>query len=309
MRDDWGGLIAKLNQNKTIFVTGGLGFIGSNLIRKLLGMTSFEVVNLDKISYASNIETLKDIDSLDRYHFIHGDICDRKLVESIFRQYTPNIVMHLAAESHVDRSIDDPINFLSSNIFGTMSLLEEAKIFYHKLQQDEKKDFIFHHISTDEVYGSISGSELFTEEHPYNPSSPYAASKASSDHLVRAWHKTFHLPVVVTNCSNNYGPYQFPEKLIPLMILNALNGRELPIYGSGDQIRDWLFVDDHVDALILAALEGKPGETYNIGGNEERSNIEVVTKICFLMQDLKPLRYFILFIKFRFLKFELKQKT
>ncbi|EGR7968613.1 dTDP-glucose 4,6-dehydratase [Vibrio vulnificus] len=266
--------------SKTIFVTGGAGFIGSALVRFLINETNHTVVNFDKLTYAGNLESLKSVEANERYHFVQGDICNRTLVTSVFNQYQPDFIMHLAAESHVDRSIDGPGEFIQTNIVGTYELLEAARGYYASLSDDKKAAFRFHHISTDEVYGDLGETGLFTEETPYEPSSPYSASKAASDHLVRAWHRTYNLPVVLTNCSNNYGPYHFPEKLIPLVILNALEGKQLPIYGDGKQVRDWLFVEDHARALYKVVTEGALGETYNIGGFNEKQNIEVVTTIC-----------------------------
>ncbi|RTR38257.1 dTDP-glucose 4,6-dehydratase [Shewanella canadensis] len=269
-----------ISRNETILVTGGAGFIGSALIRFLINETSHRVINLDKLTYAGNLESLSSIESNERYHFILGDICDRPLVDNVIKQYRPDIIMHLAAESHVDRSIDGPDEFIQTNILGTYTLLEASRTYLTELEGSKQQDFRFHHISTDEVYGDLGETGLFTEQSPYNPSSPYSASKAASDHLVRAWCRTFQLPVVITNCSNNYGPYQFPEKLIPLMILNALEGKPLPVYGDGKQIRDWLYVDDHARALYKVATDGKSGSTYNIGGYNEKQNIEVITTIC-----------------------------
>ena len=273
--------------SKIFLITGGAGFIGSALIRHIINHTSDKVLNIDKLTYAGNLDSLKSIESSERYKFEKVDICDPKKLKYIFDKYTPDIVIHLAAESHVDRSIDSPSDFIHSNILGTYNLLEQAKSFWTKLNKAKKNSFRFHHVSTDEVYGDLEGSEgLFTEETSYSPSSPYSASKASSDHLVRAWHRTFGVPIIITNCSNNYGPYQFPEKLIPHVIISALNGKPLPIYGKGNQIRDWLYVDDHVRALVLVANEGKVGETYNIGGHNEKQNIEVVHAICNLLDEL-----------------------
>jgi dTDP-glucose 4,6-dehydratase len=272
--------------SKTIFITGGAGFIGSALVRFLINETENVVVNFDKLTYAGNLESLKYIESNDRYHFVQGDICDKETVASVLEQYQPEYIMHLAAESHVDRSIDGPGDFIETNIVGTYSLLEAARVFYVSLSESKKSRFRFHHISTDEVYGDLGETGLFTEETSYDPSSPYSASKAASDHLVRAWHRTYQLPVVVTNCSNNYGSYHFPEKLIPLIILNALEGKALPVYGDGKQIRDWLYVDDHARALYKVVSEGKLGETYNIGGFNEKQNIEVVNTICNHLNDL-----------------------
>jgi dTDP-glucose 4,6-dehydratase len=272
--------------SKTIFITGGAGFIGSALVRFLINETENVVVNFDKLTYAGNLESLKSIESNDRYHFVLGDICDKEKVASVLAQYQPAYIMHLAAESHVDRSIDGPGEFIETNIVGTYALLEAARKFYVSLSDAKKAEFRFHHISTDEVYGDLGETGLFKEETSYDPSSPYSASKAASDHLVRAWHRTYQLPVVVTNCSNNYGSYHFPEKLIPLIILNALDGKALPIYGDGKQVRDWLYVDDHARALYKVVSEGKLGETYNIGGFNEKQNIEVVNTICNHLNEL-----------------------
>ena len=270
-------------------ITGGAGFIGSAVIRNIINNTSDSVLNLDKLTYAGNLESLADVSGSRRYEFIHGDVCDRALLGNIFSKYKPDIVMHLAAESHVDRSIDGPGEFIQTNIVGTYALLEEARNYWFSLNDKKKQNFRFHHVSTDEVYGDLEVDEgLFTEETSYAPSSPYSASKASSDHLVRAWHRTYKLPILITNCSNNYGPYQFPEKLIPLIILNALEGKDLPIYGNGKQIRDWLYVDDHARALLHAALNGEVGETYNIGGHNEMKNIDVVKTVCSILDELSP---------------------
>ena len=266
--------------SKTIFVTGGAGFIGSALVRYLINETDNTVINFDKLTYAGNLESLKSIESNSRYTFVQGDICDRAKLDSILTLHQPDYIMHLAAESHVDRSIDGPGEFIETNVVGTYSLLEAARSYYVSLADEKKSTFRFHHISTDEVYGDLGATGLFTEETSYDPSSPYSASKAASDHLVRAWHRTYQLPVVVTNCSNNYGSYHFPEKLIPLIILNALDGKALPIYGDGKQVRDWLYVDDHARALYKVVSEGNVGETYNIGGFNEKQNIEVVNTIC-----------------------------
>ncbi len=271
-----------------IIVTGGAGFIGSAVLRHLMSNTEHEVINIDKLTYAGNLESLADIAAHPRYHFEQMDICDAVAVASVFAAFKPDAVMHLAAESHVDRSIDGPASFIHTNIVGTYSLLEMAKTYWSELDTEKKHRFRFHHISTDEVYGSLGTTGLFTEQSSYQPNSPYSASKASSDHLVRAWHTTYGLPIVITNCSNNYGPYQFPEKLIPLIILNALQGKPLPIYGKGDQIRDWLYVDDHARALYLCMTEGKAGETYNIGGHNEKTNLEVVKSVCALLDELQP---------------------
>lgn len=272
-----------------ILVTGGAGFIGSAVIRHIIHNTDDEVLNIDKLTYAGNLESLKEIDQNPRYTFQQIDICDKEALEQAFNSFQPNLVMHLAAESHVDRSIDGPAEFINTNIVGTYHLLEVARQYWQTLDDLDKKQFKFHHISTDEVYGDLEGTaDSFTESTPYAPSSPYSASKASSDHLVRAWHRTYGFPILVTNCSNNYGPYHFPEKLIPLVILNALDGKALPIYGKGNQIRDWLFVEDHARALYKVVTEGKIGETYNIGGHNEKQNIEVVKTICHILDELKP---------------------
>jgi dTDP-glucose 4,6-dehydratase len=267
-----------------ILVTGGAGFIGSAVVRYILQHTSDSVINLDKLTYAGNLESLESVAQNPRYHFEKVDICDRSEVKRVFATHKPDIIMHLAAESHVDRSIDSPADFIHTNILGTYTLLEVAREY-----QQTHPNFRFHHISTDEVYGDLHDQKsLFTEETPYAPSSPYSASKASSDHLVRAWARTFKLNTVITNCSNNYGPYHFPEKLIPHMILNALHGKALPVYGDGQQIRDWLYVEDHARALYLVATKGQLGETYNIGGHNEKKNLEVVQMICDELQKLRP---------------------
>jgi dTDP-glucose 4,6-dehydratase len=272
-----------------ILVTGGAGFIGSAVIRHIIQNTKDSVVNLDKLTYAGNLESLKDIADSDRYVFEQVDICNADELAKVFTEYQPDAVMHLAAESHVDRSIDGPAEFIQTNIMGTYILLEAARSYWNELPEDRKSVFRFHHISTDEVYGDLEGPEdLFTEETSYAPSSPYSASKASSDHLVRAWQRTYGFPTVVTNCSNNYGPFHFPEKLIPLVILNALEGKALPIYGKGNQVRDWLYVEDHARALYKVVTEGEIGETYNIGGHNEKQNIEVVHSICDLLEELVP---------------------
>jgi len=270
-------------------ITGGAGFIGSAMIRHIINNTDHSVINIDKLTYAGNLESLESIETSEKYVFEHVDICDTDKIERIFNQYQPDIVMHLAAESHVDRSIDGPYQFIQTNIVGTYVLLEKARNYWSRLEGDKKNKFRFHHVSTDEVYGDLEDkNSLFTENTSYDPSSPYSASKASSDHLVRAWQRTFSLPTVITNCSNNYGPYQFPEKLIPLIIINALKGKELPIYGDGKQIRDWLYVDDHVKALLHVSLTGITGETYNIGGYNEMQNIEVVKMVCSILDQLSP---------------------
>lgn len=272
-----------------ILVTGGAGFIGSAVIRHVIDNTEDSVVNVDKLTYAGNLESLESIVESERYHFENVDICDRNELDRVFSEYQPDAVMHLAAESHVDRSIDGPADFIETNIVGTYTLLEAARAYWNALSEDRKDNFRFHHISTDEVYGDLEGTDdLFTETTSYSPSSPYSASKASSDHLVRAWLRTYGLPTIVTNCSNNYGPFHFPEKLIPLMILNALDGKSLPVYGDGMQIRDWLYVEDHASALYKVVTEGVVGETYNIGGHNEKANIEVVKTICSLLEELVP---------------------
>ena len=271
-----------------IFVTGGAGFIGSAVIRLLIEETDHTVVNVDKLTYAGNLESLHEVDSHENYHFEQVDICDQSGIETLFSKYRPNAVMHLAAESHVDRSITGAADFINTNINGTFILLEVARQYWSGLDKAGQKDFRFHHISTDEVYGSLDDGGMFTEATAYDPSSPYSASKAASDHLVRAWHRTYGMPVLLTNCSNNYGPYQFPEKLIPLIILNALQGKPLPIYGEGNQVRDWLYVEDHARALFKVLQEGEVGETYNIGGHNEKTNLEVVTTICGILDELVP---------------------
>jgi dTDP-glucose 4,6-dehydratase len=273
-----------------ILITGGAGFIGSALVRNILQNSNDSVVNLDALTYAGNLESIPADLMSDRYAFEQVDICNFADVASVFAQHKPDAVMHLAAESHVDRSIDGPAAFMQTNIMGTFNLLEAARSYWSKLPNNKKSAFRFHHISTDEVYGDLEGTnDLFTEETSYEPSSPYSASKASSDHLVRAWHRTYGLPVIVTNCSNNYGPYHFPEKLVPHVILNALAGKPLPVYGDGSQIRDWLYVEDHARALYKVVSEGKIGETYNIGGHNEKKNIEVVETLCAILDELKPI--------------------
>lgn len=288
-----------MEEQRTILVTGGAGFIGSAVIRHLISDTHHSVVNVDKLTYAGNLESLKSIKGKARYAFEQVDICDATELKRLFNEHQPDIVMHLAAESHVDRSIDGPGEFIHTNIIGTFTLLEQARAYWNELAGDKKANFKFHHISTDEVYGDLPHPDevgdstlqlpLFTEDTSYAPSSPYSASKAGSDHLVRAWQRTYGLPTLVTNCSNNYGPYHFPEKLVPLIILNALEGKSLPVYGSGNQIRDWLYVEDHARALVVAATKGKVGETYNIGGHNEKQNIEVVKAICEILDELVPL--------------------
>jgi dTDP-glucose 4,6-dehydratase len=273
-----------------ILITGGAGFIGSAVVRNILQNSNDSVVNLDALTYAGNVESIPADLMSDRYAFEQVDICNFADVASVFAQHKPDAVMHLAAESHVDRSIDGPAAFMQTNIMGTFNLLEAARSYWSKLPDDKKSAFRFHHISTDEVYGDLEGTnDLFTEETSYEPSSPYSASKASSDHLVRAWHRTYGLPIIVTNCSNNYGPYHFPEKLVPHIILNALAGKPLPVYGDGSQIRDWLYVEDHARALYKVVNEGKIGETYNIGGHNEKKNIEVVETLCAILDELRPI--------------------
>ncbi|QIJ04134.1 dTDP-glucose 4,6-dehydratase [Shewanella chilikensis] len=280
-----------------ILVTGGAGFIGSAVVRHIINHTQDSVINVDKLTYAGNIESLGSVEKDKRYAFEQVDICDRAELDRVFDEHKPDAVMHLAAESHVDRSITAPADFIQTNIVGTYTLLEATRAYWHELSDDKKSAFRFHHISTDEVYGDLPHPDevqnsgefpLFTEVTPYAPSSPYSASKASSDHLVRAWLRTYGLPTIVTNCSNNYGPFQFPEKLIPLVILNAVEGKPLPVYGKGDQIRDWLYVEDHARALYKVIKEGKVGETYNIGGHNEKRNLEVVKTICAILDELMP---------------------
>lgn len=272
-----------------ILVTGGAGFIGSAVVRHIIKNTNDSVVNVDKLTYAGNLESLGDVANNERYFFEQVDICDKNALNRVFQTHQPDAVMHLAAESHVDRSIDGPSEFIETNIVGTYVLLEASRTYWNSLDINKRLSFRFHHISTDEVYGDLEGTtDLFKETTPYSPSSPYSASKASSDHLVRAWHRTFGLPTLVTNCSNNYGPYHFPEKLIPLMILNAMAGKPLPVYGDGMQIRDWLFVEDHARALYTVVTTGVVGETYNIGGHNEKANIQVVKTICELLEEFMP---------------------
>jgi dTDP-glucose 4,6-dehydratase len=272
-----------------VLITGGAGFIGSAVVRHIIKNTQDQVINVDCLTYAGNLESLADVSAADRYRFEQVNICDSSELDRVFLQHQPDVVMHLAAESHVDRSIDGPAAFIETNIVGTYTLLEATRRYWQSLCNDRQTSFRFHHISTDEVYGDLDGPEnLFTEETAYAPSSPYAASKASSDHLVRAWLRTYGLPILITNCSNNYGPYHFPEKLIPLIILNALDGKPLPVYGDGMQIRDWLYVEDHARALYLVATEGKVGETYNIGGHNEMANIDVIKTLCILLEELVP---------------------
>ena len=272
-----------------LLITGGAGFIGSAVIRHIINNTQDHVVNVDSLTYAGNLESLTTVVADDRYSFEPVNICDRAELDRVFLQHQPGLVMHLAAESHVDRSIDGPAAFIETNIVGTYTLLEATRLYWQSLSESRQSAFRFHHVSTDEVYGDLDRPEdLFTEETAYAPSSPYSASKASSDHLVRAWFRTYDLPALITNCSNNYGPYHFPEKLIPLIILNALEGKPLPVYGDGMQIRDWLYVEDHARALYLVATQGKVGETYNIGGHNEMANIDVIKTLCTLLEELVP---------------------
>jgi dTDP-glucose 4,6-dehydratase len=274
--------------NNTILVTGGAGFIGSAVIRNLLSDSDAAVVNVDKLTYAGHLETVENEARSPRYHFARVDICDASAVNELFARYQPRAIMHLAAESHVDRSIDGPADFIQTNIVGTYNLLEAARTYLSDRPGDEAEKFRFHHISTDEVFGSLGDKGLFTEDSAYQPNSPYSASKASSDHLVRAWHETFGLPVVLSNCSNNYGPYQYPEKLIPVIIAKALSAQPIPVYGNGLNVRDWLYVDDHASALVTILEKGCPGRSYNVGGNEERTNIDVVREVCGILDSLRP---------------------
>jgi dTDP-glucose 4,6-dehydratase len=272
-----------------ILVTGGAGFIGANFVLDWIAATGEAVVNLDALTYAGNLESLRTLDGDRRHVFVHGDICDRALLDRLMSEHQPRAIVHLAAESHVDRSIHGPAAFIKTNVEGTFTLLEAVRVHWSTLGADAKAAFRFHHVSTDEVYGSLAAGEApFTEDHPYEPNSPYSASKASSDHLARAWHQTYGLPVVTTNCSNNYGPYHFPEKLIPLMIVNALAGKPLPVYGDGRQVRDWLYVKDHCAAIREVLARGVPGQTYNIGGCNEKPNLEIVRTICALLDELRP---------------------
>lgn len=276
--------------SKTWLVTGGAGFIGGNFVLRQVLKNNHKVINLDKLTYAGNLDTLKTIEDHENHHFIQGDICDQSLIQNIFEKYKPDAIVNFAAESHVDRSIDAPDDFIQTNILGTFNLLKHALNYFNHLAQDKKDQFRFLHVSTDEVYGSLGETGLFTETTPYSPNSPYSASKASSDHLVRAYHHTFGLPVLTTNCSNNYGPFQFPEKLIPLIITKALNFEPLPVYGDGSNIRDWLFVEDHCSAIETVLNQGTVGEVYNVGGNEEKQNIEVVHTLCDILDELKPVK-------------------
>ncbi len=277
---------------KTFFITGGCGFIGANFVRFVFNKSvNDKVINLDKLTYAGNPNNLLDFKDDERYTFIHGDICDQQTIKEIFNKHKPDLVVNFAAESHVDRSIDGPAEFIQTNIVGTSVLLQEALQYFNKLDKEKSSVFRFHHVSTDEVFGSLGEEGFFTEETPYDPSSPYSASKASSDHLVRAWHRTFGLPVIISNCSNNYGPFQFPEKLIPLVILNCLEEKPLPIYGTGENVRDWLYVEDHCDAIYTIIENGTLGETYNVGGNNEIQNIDIVKTICSILDEVLPSKY------------------
>lgn len=273
---------------RCLFVTGGAGFIGSNFIHLALQDADTRVVNFDKLTYAGNLESLKDVEYNSQYTFVQGDICDQQMLSDMLAKYQPNAIVHFAAESHVDRSIDGPAAFVRTNIDGTFSLLEAAKKYYIFLKDELKMQFRFLHISTDEVYGSLGETGFFTEETPYAPNSPYSASKAASDHLVRAYYHTYGFPAIITNCSNNYGPYQFPEKLIPLMVLNALYGKPLPVYGNGQNVRDWLYVKDHCRALLRLLEQGEPGEKYNIGGHNEMTNLNIVKRVCDILDRKKP---------------------
>jgi dTDP-glucose 4,6-dehydratase len=275
-----------LSNSQCIAVTGGAGFIGSALVRHLVNNTDFKVVNIDKLTYAGNLNSLSEVDKDSRYFFEKKDICHKSAMEKIFQKYQPDIVMHLAAESHVDRSIDGPTEFLNTNVVGTYNLLETALTYWRELSVDRKDKFRFLHVSTDEVFGSLDDNGVFREDTPYQPNSPYSSSKASSDHFVRAWYHTYGLPILITNCSNNYGPYQFPEKLIPVVILNALKGKPIPVYGQGINVRDWIFVDDHVDALLTVIEKGIVGETYLVGTRNEQKNLDIIRKICGLMDEL-----------------------
>lgn len=271
-----------------ILVTGGAGFIGSNFIHIALQSGEITIINLDKLTYAGNLDSLRDLEISPRYSFIQGDICDKNLVEKLFFQYRPSKIVHFAAETHVDRSIDEPASFIETNINGTFVFLEAARKYWRGLDEQSQSDFCFLHVSTDEVYGSLDETGFFTEETLYAPNSPYSASKASSDHLVRSYYHTYGLPVIITNCSNNYGPYQFPEKLIPLMIMNALEGKVLPIYGTGQNVRDWLYVEDHCRAIFRVLEKGRPGEKYNIGGHNEKTNLSIVHTLCNILDRKRP---------------------
>lgn len=273
---------------QTILVTGGAGFIGSNFIHIALQSPAIHIINMDKLTYAGNLDSLKDVEHDPGYTFVQGDICDSDFVNRVFTQYQPDSIVHFAAESHVDRSIDGPAEFIETNINGTFTLVEAARQYWRDLADAEKEEFRFLHVSTDEVYGSLGDTGFFTEETPYAPNSPYSASKASSDHLVRAYYHTYGLPVLITNCSNNYGPYQFPEKLIPLMIMNALEGKPLPIYGNGMNVRDWLYVEDHCRAILRVLDKGTPGEKYNIGGHNEKTNMSIVHTLCDILDSKRP---------------------
>lgn len=276
-----------MKNNKTLLITGGCGFIGSNLVRSYL-REGCRVINLDKLTYAGNRSSLADLEDDPDYTFVHGDICDTELVRSVLAEYNPGAIIHLAAESHVDRSIDSPEEFIQTNIVGTFRLLSATLEYFRALDIEDQHQFRFLHVSTDEVFGSLGTEGYFTESTPYDPRSPYSASKASSDHLARAFHHTYGLPVLVTNCSNNYGPYQFPEKLIPLVINSAIRGKNLPVYGDGKNVRDWLYVEDHCEAIRLVLEKGKSGETYNIGGNSEKTNIEIVRTLCSILDEMHP---------------------
>jgi dTDP-glucose 4,6-dehydratase len=277
-----------MSMAKKYLVTGGAGFIGSAVVRKLISGAPHQVLVVDKLTYAGNLDSLQSVANSDRYRFVRADIADARQMQAMIGEYQPDVIMHLAAESHVDRSIDGPGEFVQTNVVGTFTLLQAALAYWNKLDTARRDAFRFHHISTDEVFGSLGEEGFFHEEYPYQPNSPYSASKAASDHFVRAWHHTYGLPTLITNCSNNYGPYHFPEKLIPLMILNALEGKPLPIYGKGENVRDWLYVEDHAEALILVAEKGRVGENYNIGGWNERTNIDVVSSICQLVDEMAP---------------------
>lgn len=273
---------------KSILVTGGAGFIGSAVVRHLISESTYRVINVDALTYAGNLATVSEVSDNERYHFEHVNICDAQEVRRLFQDYRPDAVIHLAAESHVDRSIDGPAEFIQTNIVGTYTLLEESRRFLSEIDEADRRGFRFHHVSTDEVFGSLGETGAFTESSPYQPNSPYSASKASSDHLVRAWSETFGLPTLISNCSNNYGPYQFPEKLIPVVISKAIGNSPIPVYGAGENIRDWLYVEDHARALVLIATTGETGRTYNVGGNSEKTNLEVVRSICRILDRVRP---------------------